>query len=42
MTYMNAVRNVVPRFKNEFLSKTEDRTINFYIDNGSLIGTMNR
>jgi hypothetical protein len=42
MTYMNAVRNVVPRFKTEFLSKTEDRTINFYVDNGSLIGTMNR
>lgn len=42
MTYTNAVKNVVPRFKNDFLSKTEDRIINFYTDNGSLIGVVNR
>jgi hypothetical protein len=41
-TYMNSVRNVVPKFKNEFLSKTEDRQIQFYLDNGSLIGIVCR
>lgn len=40
--YMNAVRNVVPKFKNEFLSKTEERQIQFYTDNGSLIGLVCR
>lgn len=42
LTYMNAVKNVVPRFKNDFLSKTEDRVISFYTDNGALIGVVNR
>jgi hypothetical protein len=40
--YMNAVRGVVPRFKNEFLSKTEDRQIQFFLENGSLIGLVGR
>ena len=40
--YMNAVRNIVPKFKNEFLSKTEERQIQFYTDNGSLIGLVCR
>lgn len=40
--YMNAVRGVVPRFKNEFLAKTEDRQIQFYLENGSLIGLVCR
>ena len=42
LIYMNAVRVVVPRFKNEFLSKTTDRQIQFYTDNGSLIGLVCR
>ena len=41
-TYMNAVRKIVPKFKNEFLSKTEERQIQFFIDNGSLIGIVCR
>jgi len=40
--YMNSVRGVVPRFKNELLSKTEDRQIQFFLDNGSLIGLICR
>ena len=40
--YMNSVRGVVPRFKNEFLSKTEDRQIQFFLDNGTLIGLICR
>ena len=40
--YRNAVRNVVPRFKNDFLSKTDDRQIQFFLDNGSLIGIVCR
>lgn len=42
LTYINAVKNVVPRFKEDFISKTEDRTINFYTENGALIGIVNR
>jgi hypothetical protein len=42
VTYMNAVKSVVPRFKNEFLSKTEERQIQFYTDNGALIGLVCR
>ena|ERR1035437_895397 len=40
--YMNAVKNIVPKFKNEFLSKTEERRIQFYTDNGALIGLVCR
>ena len=40
--YMNAVRQVVPRFQNEFLSKTTERQINFFLENGSLIGLVCR
>ena len=40
VTYMNAVKSVVPRFK--FLSKTEERQIQFYTDNGALIGLVCR
>ena len=39
---MNAVKNVVPKFRNEFLSKTEDRQIQFYTDGGALIGILCR
>ena len=42
VTYMNAVRNIVPKFKNEFLSKTEERQIQFFTDNGALIGIVCR
>ena len=42
LIYMNVVRTLVPRFKNEFLSKTTDRQIQFYTDNGSLIGLVCR
>lgn len=40
--YMNAVRGAVPRFKNDFLSRTQDRQIQFFADNGSLIGLICR
>ena len=40
--YTNAVRTIVPKFKTEFLSKTTDRQIQFYLDNGSLIGLVCR
>ena len=40
--YMNSVRAVVPRFKNEFLSKTEDRQIQFFQDNNARIGLICR
>lgn len=42
MIYMNAVNSIVPKYKNEFLSKTSDRQIQFYTDNGSLIGLICR
>jgi hypothetical protein len=42
LSYMNAVKHVVPKFQNDFLSKTEDRQINFYTDNGGIIGSVNR
>ena len=40
--YTNAVRNIVPKFKTQFLAKTTDRQIQFYLDNGSLIGLVCR
>lgn len=40
--YTNAVRNVVPKFKANFLAQTEERQIQFYTDNGSLIGLVCR
>lgn len=40
--YTNAVKNTVPKFKNDFLSKTEERQIQFYLDNGILIGLVCR
>ncbi len=40
--YMNTVKHVVPKFKNDFLSKTEDRQIQFFADNGTLIGLVCR
>ncbi len=42
LTYMNAVKHVVPKFQNDFLSHTDDRQIQFFLDNGSLIGIVNR
>ena len=42
MVYMNSVKNVVPRFKNDFLAQTQDRSINFYTENGNLICVVNR
>ncbi len=42
LQYMNAVKHVVPKFKNDFLSKTDDRQIRFFTDNGSLIGLVCR
>jgi len=42
VVYMNAVHNIIPKFKNEFLSKTDDRQIQFYTDNGTLIGLVCR
>jgi hypothetical protein len=40
--YHNAVRNVIPRLKHEFLSKISERQISFYNDNGQLIGIISR
>lgn len=40
--YTNAVRGVVPKLKNEFLSKTQERMISFYTDDGTLIGVVSR
>ena len=40
--YNNAIRNVVPRFKNEILSKIPERQISFYTDNGTLISIVSR
>lgn len=40
--YMNAVKAIVPKFKAEFLSKTTDRQIQFFTDNGALIGLVCR
>jgi hypothetical protein len=42
MIYMNAVKNVIPKFKTDILAKTDDRQISFYLDNGSLIGIVCR
>ena len=40
--YTDVVRNVVPKFKNDFLSKTTERQITFYLDNGTIIGLICR
>ena len=40
--YVDGVRHIVPRFKNEFLSKTSDRQIAFYTDQGQLIAIVSR
>ena len=40
--YNNAIRNVVPRFKGDILSKIPERQISFYADNGSLISIVSR
>jgi hypothetical protein len=40
--YINAVKIAAARFKNEFLSKTPEKSITFYNENGSLIMTMHR
>lgn len=40
--YMNAARHIVPRFKNEFLSKTNERQIAIYTENGNLMIILSR
>lgn len=40
--YIEAVKLAATRFKNEFLSKTTDRQIAFYLDNNQLIATVSR
>lgn len=40
--YMDAVRHVIPRFKNVILAKIPDRQITFYSENGTLITIVSR
>jgi len=40
--YMDSVQHIVPRFKNEFLSKIPERQISFYMENGGLIFILSR
>ena len=40
--YSEAAKSASIRFKNEFLSKTSDRQITFYTEQGSLIAIMSR
>lgn len=40
--YANSVSYVIPKFKNQLLSKTSDRSIYFYSDSGALIGKVTR
>jgi len=40
--YHQAVKHVVPKFRHEFLSKTGERQISFYTDQGHLIIVMTR
>lgn len=40
--YGDSVKNVVPKYKNEFLAATPDRTLSFFSENGTLIATMCR
>lgn len=40
--YIDAVNGVVPKMKNVFLSKTTERQIAFYTDEGSLISILSR
>lgn len=40
--YINSVKNVVSRFKNEFLTKTSERQICFYTEQGQLMLIISR
>jgi len=40
--YAEAVKNILPKFKNDFLSKTSERQISFFLDNGNIIGIICR
>jgi hypothetical protein len=40
--YADAVRLIVPRFKNEFLSKVQEYQISFYSEDGRAIGAISR
>jgi len=40
--YIQAVSHVIPRFRNEFLSKTTERQISFYSENGQLLFILSR
>jgi hypothetical protein len=40
--YIDGARHVVPRLKNEFLSKTTDRQLSFYTEQGQLIVIVSR
>jgi len=41
-TYYHAIKHVVPKLKNQFLSKTQERQIAFYNDQNQLIGLISR
>lgn len=40
--YINLAKHIVNRFKTEFLSKTTDRQISLYTENGQLITIVSR
>jgi hypothetical protein len=40
--YADSVRTVVPKFKNEFLSKIQEYQISFYSEDGCSIGVISR
>jgi hypothetical protein len=40
--YSDAIKHIVPTLKHEFLSKTSERQIIFYSDNGTLISILSR
>lgn len=40
--YTDAVRNIVPKFKNVILPKIPEGRISFYVDNGGLISILSR
>jgi len=40
--YRDAIMHVVPKLKGELLSKTQERSINFYDENGTLLRIVSR
>jgi hypothetical protein len=40
--YSNAIKNIIPKFKYDILSKTSDNKIIFKLDNGTIISILSR